>query len=63
VNKAMTFLKLKNNKVKLSNDEMTLLNNPSVITLFFSFLQCNFDKVPKDMLMDIFNYAIDGSPI
>jgi hypothetical protein len=65
VNKAMTFLQnqLKNKKVQLSKPEMKLLTNPSVITLFFNFLQCHFDKVPKDMLIDIFKYALDGSPI
>jgi hypothetical protein len=65
VNKAMTFLKdqLKNNNVQLSKAEMKLLNNPSVITLLFNFLQCHFDKVPKHMLNDIFKYALDGSQI
>jgi hypothetical protein len=65
VNKAMTFLQnqLKNNKVQLSEDEMKLLKNPSVITLFFNFLQGHSDKVPEHMLNDIFKYALDGSPI
>jgi hypothetical protein len=65
VNKAMTFLQnqLKNNKIQLSKAEMKLLTNASVITLFFNFQQCHFDKVPKDMLIDIFKYALDGSSI
>jgi hypothetical protein len=65
VSRASGFLQrqLKNNKVQISKAEMKLLNNPSVITLFFNFLQCHFDKVPKEMLIDIFKYAIDGSPI
>lgn len=45
--------------VKLPANELSLLSNSSVITLFFNFISGHFDKIPKDMLDDIFKHALD----
>ena len=46
-------------KITISRDEYKLLTNSSLITLFFNFLQGHFDKIPKEMMQDIFKYALD----
>jgi hypothetical protein len=35
------------------------LANSSVVTLFFNFLQGHFDKIPKDMMKEIFKFTLD----
>ena len=46
---------------KKHNEMLKLMTNPSIITLFFNFLQGHFDKIPKEMTRDILKMVSSNS--
>lgn len=40
-------------------DDLKVLKNASAVTLLFNFMSHHFDKIPKEMLKDVFRLAFE----